>query len=369
MTIETSSPEAAAGLNEPTSARSNSGVILHDYTPTANDIILTGDRPTGPLHLGHYHGSLSNRVRLQHLCKQYILLADVQGLTDNFENPEKVSTNVLQVMLDYLSVGIDPQISTIYVASAIPETAELTLYFMNLASLGRLLRNPTIKTELKLRGFEESMPVGFVTYPINQAADIAQFCATLVPVGEDQVPMIEQTNDLVRSFNRIYNCNVFKECKALVPRSGLLPGTDGNSKMSKSLGNAIYLSDSEKTVASKIKGMFTDPKHLRVEDPGTVEGNPVFTYLDAFDPDKNKLEEMKAHYRHGGLGDGVVKQRLREVLEELLKPIRTRRAEFERDPAEVLRLLRKGTESAREIVCKNLGNAREAMGINYFAKL
>jgi len=348
------------------SERSDSSVIVHTFDAKPNDIILTGDRPTGPLHLGHYHGSLKARVAYQERCKQFVLLADVQGLTDNFENPERVSENVLQVLLDYLSVGIDPDKSTIYVASGIPETAELTLYYLNMVNLGRLMRNPTVKTELKQKGYEESLPVGFLVYPVNQAADISQFKASLVPVGEDQVPMIEQTNDLVRAFNRTYNCQVFRECKALVPSGGLLPGTDGSSKMSKSLGNAIYLSDDEKTVAQKIKGMFTDPKHLRVEDPGTVEGNPVFAYLDAFDPDSSKVEELKDHYRRGGLGDGVVKQRLREVLEAFLTPIRKRRAEFASDPAQVLAMLRLGTERAREVVVSNLDQARQAMGIAYF---
>jgi len=349
------------------SERSESSVIIHDFKPSASDVILTGDRPTGPLHLGHYHGSLKARVKYQTACKQYILLADVQALTDNAENPEKVRTNVLEVMLDYLSVGIDPKLSTIYVASAIPETAELTLYYMNLVNIGRLQRNPTVKTEMKQKGFDEGVPVGFLTYPINQAADISQFKATIVPVGEDQVPMIEQTNDLVRNFNRIYKCSVFTECKALVPATGgLLPGIDGASKMSKSLGNAVYLSDDEKTIAQKIKMMFTDPKHLRVEDPGTVEGNVVFSYLDAFDPDTAKVEEMKAHYRRGGLGDGVVKQRLREVLEEMLKPIRSRRAEFAADKGEVLRILKQGTDRAREVISQTLREAKSAMGINYF---
>ena len=348
------------------SERSASAVIIHDFTPTGSDIILTGDRPTGPLHLGHYHGSLKARVRYQTSCTQYILLADVQALTDNAENPEKVRTNVLEVMLDYLAVGIDPTRSTIYVASAIPETAELTLYYMNLVNIGRLQRNPTVKTEMKQKGFDEGVPVGFLTYPINQAADISQFKATVVPVGEDQVPMIEQTNDLVRNFNRIYKCSVFTECRALVPTGGLLPGIDGASKMSKSLGNAVYLSDDAKTVAQKIKMMFTDPKHLRVEDPGTVEGNVVFSYLDAFDPDTARVAELKDHYRRGGLGDGVVKERLRGVLEELLTPIRARRAEFAADKGEVMRTLRAGTDRAREVVARTLAEAKRAMGINYF---
>jgi tryptophanyl-tRNA synthetase len=348
------------------SERSESSVIIHEFTPSKSDIILTGDRPTGPLHVGHYHGSLKARVRYQSQCTQYILIADIQALTDNAEDPQKVARSVLEVMLDYLAVGIDPKLSTIYVASGIPETAELTLYYLNLVNLGRLQRNPTVKTEMRQKGYDEGVPVGFLTYPVNQAADISQFKATVVPVGEDQVPMIEQTNDLVRNFNRIYKHTVFTECKALVPSGGLLPGLDGNSKMSKSLNNAIYLSDDEKTVAQKIKGMFTDPNHLRVEDPGRVEGNPVFAYLDVFDPDRARLEEMKAHYQRGGLGDGVVKQRLREVLEEFLSPIRARRAEFAKDKGAVLQILKEGTERAREVVARNMREAREAMGINYF---
>ena len=349
------------------SERSNSSVIIHEFTPSPSDVILTGDRPTGPLHLGHFHGSLKARVAYQKICKQYILLADVQALTDNAENPQKVASNVLEVMLDYLSVGIDPKLSTIYVASAIPETSELTMYFLNLVNLGRLQRNPTVKTEMRQKGYDEGVPVGFLTYPVNQAADISQFKATVVPVGEDQVPMIEQTNDLVRNFNRIYKTSVFRECKALVPRGGLIPGLDGNSKMSKSLNNAIYLSDDDKTVAKKIKAMYTDPNHIRVEDPGKVEGNPVFTYLDAFDPDTAKVEELKAHYQRGGLGDGVVKERLRVVLEDMLTPIRARRAEFASDKGEVLRILKESTLRAREVVAQTLHEARGAMGINYFS--
>lgn len=348
------------------SERSNSSVITHSFYPTPRDIILTGDRPTGPLHLGHYVGSLKARVAYQSLCTQYVLIADIQALTDNAENPQKVATNVLEVMLDYLAVGIDPSLSTIYVASGIPETAELTMYYLNLVNLGRLQRNPTVKTEMKQKGFGEGVPVGFLTYPINQAADISQFKATVVPVGEDQVPMIEQTNDLARNFNRIYNASVFNECQALVPTTGLLPGLDGNLKMSKSLNNAIYLSDDEKSVAKKVKAMFTDPDHLRVENPGKVEGNSVFTYLDTFDPDVAKVNELKAHYQRGGLGDGVVKERLRGVLEDLLGPIRARRADFAKDRGEVLRMLKQGTDRARDVVAKTLVEVRSAMGINYF---
>lgn len=352
--------------------RKDSSVIIHDL-PAADPktgskgIILTGDRPTGPLHLGHYHGSLKARVAYQDLMQQFILIADQQALTDNFDNPAKVSSNVINVMLDYLSVGIDPKKTTIYIQSQIPETAELMMYFLNLATLGRLMRNPTVKTEAKQRGFDQEMPMGFLCYPVSQTADIAQFKASVVPVGEDQVPMLEQNNDLVRKFNQTYKTDILVTAKALVPKVGVLPGTDGSSKMSKSLNNCIYLSDDTKTVAQKVKGMFTDPNHLRVEDPGTVEGNPVFMYLDAFDPEITKLEEMKAHYRRGGLGDGVVKKRLVEVLEDFLAPIRVRRAQYASDQAQVMALLKDGTYRAREVVAKTLSQVRSAMGINYFS--
>lgn len=348
------------------SERDSSKVIVNDVAEGERHVILTGDRPTGPLHLGHYHGSLKSRVRYQERFTQYILIADVQALTDNAENPGKVSSNVLEVALDYLSVGIDPSKTTIYVQSAIPETAELTMYYLNLVNLGKLSRNPTVKTEIKQKGFGEEVPVGFLTYPVNQAADISQFRATLVPVGLDQVPMIEITNYLVRTFNRIYQTDFLVECKALVSDLGLLPGTDGGTKMSKSLNNAIYLSDLEKAVATKVKGMFTDPNHLRVEDPGTVEGNPVFSYLDAFDPEKERLEAMKAHYRRGGLGDGLVKKRLLEVLNEMLGPIRAKRTEYEKDRGQVLEILKAGTEKARGVVAANMDELRKAMGIRYF---
>lgn len=345
--------------------RESRAVITEDELSNG-EILLTGDRPTGPLHLGHYVGSLKNRVALQERFSQFILIADVQALTDNYENPSKVSENVLEVMLDYLAVGIDPAKSTIYVASAIPETAELTLYFCNLVNMGRLQRNPTVKTELRSKGFGDAVPVGFVLYPVNQAADIAQFRASVVPVGEDQIPMIEQTNDIVRRFGSLYGEGILATCKALVGSKELLPGIDGQPKMGKSLGNAIFLSDEEKVVSKKVKGMFTDPNHLRVEDPGTVEGNPVFTYLDYFDPERRALEEMKAHYQRGGLGDGVVKNRLNEVLQEFLRPIRERRREYEADKAEVLALLQKGTLRAREEVARTLDAVKGAMGIKYF---
>jgi tryptophanyl-tRNA synthetase len=346
--------------------KKDSAVVITSVEGREGEVILTGDRPTGPLHIGHYVGSLRSRVSLQNSFKQYVLIADAQALTDNAENPQKVRQSVLEVMLDYLAVGIDPEKSVVFVQSAIPETAELMMYFLNLVNLGRLQRNPTVKSEIKEKDFGEGIPVGFLAYPVSQAADISQFKATVVPVGEDQIPMIEQTNEIVRKFNRIYGCSVFKECKAFVTAGGLLPGTDGQSKMGKSLGNAIFLSDSEKEVTRKVKGMYTDPNHLRVEDPGTVEGNPVFTYLDFFDPDKSSLEEMKAHYRRGGLGDGVVKKRLNDVLQEFLGPIRLRREEYAQDKSEVLNVLKKGTEKARQVITQTVKEAKQAMGINYF---
>ncbi len=302
-------------------------------------VILTGDRPTGPLHLGHYVGSLKNRVGLQETHEQFVMIADVQALTDNAHDPMKVRSNVLQVALDYLAVGICPEKSTIFIQSMVPELAEMTLYFLNLVSWNRLKHNPTVKQEIKQKGFEESVPAGFMIYPVSQAADITAFKAEVVPVGEDQLPMIEQTNELVRNFNRIYKADVLVEAKALIPKMGRLPGTDGQAKMGKSLGNCIYLGDSEAVIAKKVKGMFTDPNHLRVEDPGTVEGNPVFTYLDVFDEDKEALEELKAHYRRGGLGDSVIKRRLNEVLQAFLAPIRSRREELAKDPEAVMNLL------------------------------
>ena len=337
-------------------------------TKEKKHVILTGDRPTGPLHLGHYAGSLRKRVELQHTHKQLIIIADAQALTDNAENPEKVRKNILEVALDYLAVGIDPKITTIFIQSLVPELAELTMYYLNLVTVSRLQRNPTVKDEIKQRGFETSIPAGFLVYPVSQVADITAFKANLVPVGEDQLPMIEQANEIVRSFNRIYQSSVLVEAKALLSSVSRLPGTDGNGKMSKSLGNVISLSDSADEVRKKVKKMYTDPKHLRVEDPGTVEGNPVFAYLDAFDPDKESLEEMKDHYRRGGLGDGKVKQRLLEVLLAELDPIRTRREELAKDPDAVMRILKEGTESARKIAAETLDEVRDAMHIDYFTK-
>ncbi len=324
--------------------------------------ILTGDRPTGPLHLGHYVGSLKNRVELQETCKQYVMIADIQALTDHYENPKKVKDHVMEVALDYLSVGIDPLKTTIFIQSLVPQLFELTTYYLNLVTWNRLKHNPTVKQEIVQKGFGESVPAGFMVYPVSQAADITAFKANCVPVGEDQLPMIEQTNEIVRSFNRIYKTDVLVECKALIPKTGRLPGTDGKAKMSKSLGNCIYLSDPPEVVAKKVKGMYTDPNHLRVEDPGQVEGNPVFIYLDAFDTD---LEEIKAHYARGGLGDSIVKKRLLEALERFLIPIRAKRAEYAKDPAEVMRILQKGTEHAVATASQTLAEVRNAMGIVY----
>ncbi len=334
---------------------------------SVRQIILTGDRPTGPLHLGHYVGSLRQRVELQHQYKQFILIADAQALTDNADNPDKIRENILEVGLDYLAVGIDPKVTTIFIQSLLPELCELTMYYLNLVTLARLQRNPTVKDEIKQRGFESSVPTGFVCYPVSQAADITAFKANLVPVGEDQVPMIELAVEVVRSFNRTYNCNVLVEPKASLSSVSRLPGTDGSGKMSKSLGNVISLCDSADTVRQKVKNMFTDPNHLRVEDPGTVEGNPVFAYLDAFDTDQQGLDEVKAHYRRGGLGDTAVKRRLLDVLLAALDPIRARREEFAKDPAYVMHMLQEGTQAAREVAAQTLSEVRKAMRIDYFA--
>jgi tryptophanyl-tRNA synthetase len=327
---------------------------------TMKKTILTGDRPTGPLHLGHYVGSLRQRVALQHEHTTYVLIADLQALTDHFDAPGQVRANVLEVALDYLAVGLDPAVATIVVQSQVPELAELTVYLLNLVTVARLQRNPTVKDEMRQKGFEADVPAGFLVYPVSQAADIAAFKAHLVPVGDDQVPMIEQAAELVRRFNRIY-APVLVEPEALLGPVSRLPGTDGESKMSKSLGNVINLSDPTDVVAARVRGMFTDPKHLRVEDPGTVEGNPVFAYLDAFDPDAAAVEALKAHYRAGGLGDTVVKARLLEVLEAFLTPIRRSRAEWARDVPAVERVLREGTARGREVATETLAEVRRAM--------
>lgn len=329
-------------------------------------IILTGDRPTGKLHLGHYVGSLAARVALQHDHKQFVMLADTQALTDNAENPEKVRDNILEVALDYLAVGIDPHKTTIFIQSLVQAIPELTMYFLNLVTWNRLKHNPTIKQEIQQKGFGEEIPAGFMVYPVNQAADITIFKANLVPVGEDQIPMIEQAVELVRKFNRIYKKEVLVEPKALIAPIARLPGVDGKAKMSKSLGNAIYLADSADEVSKKVKSMYTDPGHLRVEDPGKVEGNPVFTYLDAFGHDKAKIAELKEHYQRGGLGDSIVKKYLLENLLAFLDPIRKRREELAKDPKHVMEILRKGTDVARESANQTLKEIRIAMGIDYF---
>lgn len=335
-------------------------------TSPARAIILTGDRPTGPLHLGHYVGSLRNRVAYQQHYRQFIMLADAQALTDNMDYTGKVHRNVIEVALDYLAVGIDPALSTLLIQSQIPELAELTFYYLNLVSVARLERNPTVKEEIRLRGFERDIPAGFLTYPASQAADITAFKATLVPVGEDQVPMIEQTNEIVRRFNRIAGRDILCEAKALVPEIGRLPGIDGKAKMSKSLGNTINLGASADQIRAAVKQIYTDPLHLRVQDPGHLEGNVAFIYLDAFDPDQAALAEMKAHYVRGGLGDSVVKARLEVCLQELLAPIRARREALAQDRGHVLSLLKEGTRSAREVAARTADEVKAALGLRYF---
>lgn len=328
-------------------------------------IILTGDRPTGPLHLGHFVGSLQNRVTLQNSHKQYIIIADAQALTDNFENPQKISENVQQVMLDYLAAGLDPDLNTFFVQSQVPELYELTCYFLNLVTVARLERNPTVKDEIRQKNMKDSVPAGFFCYPVSQAADILAFQTDLVPVGEDQHPMIEQTNEIARRFNFLYKSQVLKEVKALTGTTGRLPGIDGKTKMSKSLGNTISLSESSAEIKRKVRLMYTDPNHVRVEDPGTVEGNVVFTFLDAFDPLKDEVEALKAHYRRGGLGDGVLKNRLTEVLETLIAPMRNKRQEYEKDPSFVQGLLKKGNEQARNVAAITLSQVKRSMGLLY----
>ncbi len=326
--------------------------------------ILTGDRPTGSLHLGHYVGSLKNRVALQHEYDTYILIADVQALTDNAEQPDKVRRNILEVAYDYLAVGIDPAVATIVVQSMVPQLAELTMYFLNLVSVTRLQRNPTIKDEIKYRGFGNSVPAGFLVYPISQAADIAAFMADCVPVGAEQLPMIEQTVEIVRRFNRVY-APVLVEPKALLSEVSRLVGTDGQHKMSKSLNNAIFLSDSADVVAQKVRRMYTDPNHIRVDQPGQVEGNPVFIYLDALGADKVVMDDLKQHYQSGGLGDVTVKKYLVDIIENFLEPIRKRRTMFASDPAQVMRLLHEGTQKGIARADQTLHMVREAMQLDY----
>ena len=343
-------------------------------------IILTGDRPTGRLHVGHYVGSLRRRVELQNsgeFDKIYIMIADAQALTDNFDNPEKVRQNIIEVALDYLSVGLDPAKSNLFIQSQVSELTELTFFYSNLVTVSRLQRNPTVKSEIQMRNFETSIPVGFCTYPISQAADITAFKATTVPVGEDQLPMIEQTREIVRKFNSIYD-EVLVEPEVLLPENEAcmrLPGTDGKAKMSKSLGNCIYLADTEEDVKKKIMNMYTDPTHIQVSDPGHIEGNCVFTYLDAFSkpehfaeylPEYQNLDELKEHYKRGGLGDVKIKKFLNNVIQEELAPIRVRRAEFEKDIPAVYEILKKGSDVARETAAQTLSEVKRAMQINYF---
>lgn len=336
----------------------------------AKEILLTGDRPTGKLHIGHYIGSLKNRVKLQNSGKYdpYIMIADTQALTDNARNPEKIRNSLIQVALDYLAVGLDPNKSTIYVQSQIPALFELTAYYMDLVTVARLERNPTVKTEIKQKDFKDSIPVGFLNYPVSQAADITAFKATVIPVGDDQEPMLEQTREIVRTFNRVYNTDILVEPKGYFPPKGQgrLPGLDGNAKMSKSLGNAIYLADDAKTVQKKVMSMYTDPNHIHVEDPGKIEGNTVFTYLDVFDPDKNKVAELKEEYQKGGLGDVKIKRYLNKVLEAELAPIRERREKFAQDEDAVYEMLLEGSKKANKVANETLQQVRDAIGLNYF---
>jgi tryptophanyl-tRNA synthetase len=328
-------------------------------------IILTGDRPTGKLHLGHYAGSLSSRVKLQDVHQQFVMIADTQGLTDNAHDTKKIRENILEVALDYLAVGIDPNKTTIFIQSLVPALAELTLYYLNLVTWNRLKHNPTVKLEIQQKGFGEEVPAGFMIYPISQAADITAFKASLVPVGDDQIPILEQTVEIVRKFNRLYKTDILIEPQIVSSVVARLPGIDGKAKMSKSLGNAIFLSDSPDEITKKVKGMYTDPGHLRVEDPGKVEGNPVFIYLDAFGKDTAKIDELKTHYARGGLGDSIVKKYLLEVLLEFLEPIRKRREEYAKDPHKVMSYLFQGTEVAKTVTNQTLKEVRHAMGIDY----
>ena len=348
---------------------------------SSEKIILTGDRPTGRLHIGHYVGSLRRRVELQNegdYKKMFVFIADAQALTDNIDNPEKVRQNVIEVALDYLSAGLDPSKVTLFIQSQIPELCELSFYFMDLVSVSLLQRNPTVKTEIQMRGFAgESIPVGFFTYPISQAADITAFKATTVPAGEDQRPMLEQATEIVRRFNHIYGPTLV-EPQIMLPENAVccrLPGTDGKAKMSKSLGNCIYLSDSAKELKKKVNSMYTDPEHIHIEQPGHLEGNTVFTYLDAFSTDEDFslflpeyacLDELKEHYTRGGLGDGTCKKLLYNILNSRLEPIRQRRAEWEKDIPAVYEILRRGTEDARNVAAQTLDEVRRAMKINYF---
>ena len=330
--------------------------------------LLTGDRPTGKLHIGHYIGSLKKRVEIQDQFNNFIMIADQQALTDNAKNPEKIQNSLIEVILDYLSVGIDPIKSNIFVQSQIPELSELTMHYLNLVSVSRLKRNPTVKNEMKEKNFGDNVPTGFFIYPVSQAADITAFKASIVPVGEDQIPMIEQTNEIVKTFNNTYKQNVLKRVKALLPKKGMgrLPGIDGKAKMSKSLNNAIYLSDSPDIIKQKVMSMYTDPNHIRVTDPGRVEGNTVFTYLDAFCKDKKYLTEMKEHYKAGGLGDVKVKKYLNEIIQSELEPIRNKRNQYQNNLDYIYEILKDGSNKARLIASQTLHEVRDAIGINYF---
>ena len=343
------------------------------------NIILTGDRPTGRLHLGQYIGSLKNRVKLQeegNYDEMYVMIADAQALTDNFDNPKKIQDNLYEVLLDYLSVGLNPDKVTFFIQSEVNALTTLTYYYMNLVTVSRLQRNPTIKTEIKLRGFEKSVPAGFLSYPVSQAADITGFDANVIPVGEDQLPLLEQTNEIVKSFNRIYG-DTLRECEGYLEENDIakrLPGIDGNAKMSKSLGNGIYLADTSEEVYKKVMSMYTDPNHLKIEDPGKVEGNMVFTYLDVFSTDEqikeysefNSLEEMKEKYKSGGLGDVKIKKVLYQVLEDLLEPIREKRKYYENHMDEVKEIIKEGTKKANNKANETLDKVKKAIGINYF---
>lgn len=328
-------------------------------------IILTGDRPTGPLHLGHYVGSLENRVKLQDTHKQFVMIADMQALTDNADNPEKIRSNVIEVALDYLAVGLDPNKTTMFVQSAIPELSELTMFYLNLVTVARLQRNPTVKSEMQQKGYGADVPAGFLMYPVSQAADITAFKASIVPVGEDQLPVLEQTNEIVRKFNNTYG-DVLVEAKGLLSNHTRLAGLDGKAKMSKSLGNCIYLGDDADTLKKKVFSMFTDPEHIKVEDPGKVDGNMVFAYLDVFGEDKIFIQEMKEHYQRGGLGDMKVKRYLLDILEAKFAPIRERRNQFANDRAAVMEIIRQGSFNAKDVAAQTLAQVRKAIGVQYF---
>lgn len=328
--------------------------------------ILTGDRPTGKLHLGHYFGSLENRVQMQNEMEQFIIIADIQAMTDNWENPSILQENIFNITCDYLSCGIDPNKSTIFIQSMIPEIAELTVFFMNLVTVSRLQRNPTVKSEIQQKGFESILPVGFFVYPISQAADILIFKPTHIPVGEDQIPMIEQTNEISRSFNRIYKTNFFNDVEAVISKNSRLIGIDGKSKMSKSLNNAIFLSDSKDEIRKKINSMYTDPLHLRISDPGNIEGNVVFEYLNIFDNNKEELEALKKHYKKGGLADLLLKKRLEELINNFIDPIREKNLEYRSNKNYIWNILKQGTEKALDESSKNIVEIKNILKINYF---